>query len=82
MEQLFADKFATEFFVGKIVAKLEGDVSIKRMGEVIGRAWYEIVHEEIPDFVLKNKVKTFDFYAARRFVTENVRKIALKELVS
>ena len=76
-EAAFADYAVSVALVNKVMDKLEGDISIRRLGEIIGRSWDDVVHEELAEFVLHNKIKNFNFFTARKEVTNLVRQIAM-----
>ena len=79
-EDAFAG-LATDAFIRKIIALVaEGrgePPNIRHMGEVIGRAWHDLVQEEMWHFIHKGKVGPFDFRAAERAVNQAVRTYAL-----
>ena len=73
--------FATDHLVLKTihaVAELHNEPpTVRHLGEVIGRVWYDLLREELPDFVVKRRLKQFDFTAARAAVADSTRAIAL-----
>ena len=76
-EAAFADYAVSVALVNKVMDKLEGDISIRRLGEIIGRSWDDVVHEELAEFVLHNKIRNFNFFTAKKEVTNLVRQIAM-----
>ena len=76
-EAAFADYAVSVSLVNKVIDKLEGDISIKRLGEIIGRSWNDVIHEELAEFVLHNKIRNFNFFTAKKEVTNLVRQIAM-----
>ncbi len=79
-EDAFA-QLATDAFIRKLIALVaEGrgeSPNVRHMGEVIGRAWHDLVQEEIWHFIHKGKVGAFDFRAAEHAVNQAVRTYAL-----
>lgn len=78
-EMRFAD-LVTEHAVRKTMDKIidqKGRVSIGDMAQILGMCWHDLFHEELWGFVMKKKVKAFDFYVARKYAVEKVRDIAL-----
>ena len=81
VEMRFAGEYVTEELVLKTINKIKDDnggvITVKNMSEVLGRVWYDAFNEELWDFVIKKKVRGFDFYTARQLVTKATREIAL-----
>lgn len=78
----FASETITEHLVLKIIAKIKAedpnnDITIRKMPQILGLAWYDVFTEELWDFVKKNKVKEFSFYTAKKLVEAATREIAL-----
>jgi hypothetical protein len=80
-ELRFASYFADQAIVLKEIEKIkdehEGFIHIKSMPEIMGRVWHAIFHEELWNFIKKEKVKEFDFKVAEKQVYSAVREIAL-----
>ena len=45
--------------------------------EVLGEVWYDLVNEELWDFVENKKWPVFDFSRAQKLATEKTRDLAL-----
>ena len=79
-EEAFAQR-VTDAFVRKIILLVadshEDTPNICHMGEVIGRAWHDMVQEELWHFIHKGKVGDFNFRAAQSAVSQAVRTYAL-----
>ena len=78
----FASETITEHLVLKIIAKIKAedpnnDITIRKMPQILGLAWYDVFTEELWDFVKKYKVKEFNFYTAKKLVEAATREIAL-----
>jgi len=80
-ELRFASFFVCQAIVLKEIEKIkddhEGFIHIKSMPEVMGRVWHALFHEELWNFIKKEKVKEFDFKVAEKQVYAAVREIAL-----
>ena len=80
-ETRFASFFVCQTIVLKEIEKIkddhEGFIHIKSMPEVMGRVWHALFHEELWNFIKKEKVKEFDFKVAEKQVYAAVREIAL-----
>lgn len=78
----FASETITEHLVLKIIAKIKAedsnnDITIRKMPQILGLAWYDVFTEELWGFVKKYKVKEFNFYEAKKLVEAATREIAL-----
>lgn len=80
-ELAFAATCVTQELVLKTIEKIKtennGQIDIKFMGQIIGRTYYDIFHEELWDFIKKRKVGEFNFRKAQGFCTDAIRDIAL-----
>ena len=66
----------------KIIAKIKAedpnnDITIRKMPQILGLAWYDVFTEELWNFVKKYKVKEFNFYTTKKLVEAATREIAL-----
>ncbi len=82
IEIKFASETVSQELVLKIIAKIKtedpnNDITIKKMPQIMGLVWYDVFTEELWDFIKKNKVKEFSFYAAKKLVDTATREIAL-----
>ncbi|KKN10148.1 hypothetical protein LCGC14_1039410 [marine sediment metagenome] len=78
----FASETVTQHLVLKVIAKIKaedlyGDITIKKMPQIMGLVWHDVFTEELWDFVKKYKVKEFSFFAAKKLVDTATREIAL-----
>ena len=78
----FASETITEHLVLKIIAKIKAedpnnDITIRKMPQILGLAWYDVFTEELWNFTKKYKVKEFNFYTAKKLVEAATREIAL-----
>ena len=78
----FASEAITEHLVLKIIAKIKAedpnnDITIRKMPQILGLAWYDVFTEELWNFVKKYKVKEFNFYTTKKLVETATREIAL-----
>jgi hypothetical protein len=70
----------TDEAVMKVIHKIadeRGVCTVKQMGEVLGRLWYDVFMDNLWAFVKKEKVTTFNFNEARRLVETKARTVAL-----
>lgn len=78
----FASEVVSQHLVLKVIAKIKAEnsnnnITIRQMPQILGLVWYDTFTEELWDFVKKNKVKEFNFYAAKKLVETATREIAL-----
>ncbi|KKL53207.1 hypothetical protein LCGC14_2277720, partial [marine sediment metagenome] len=78
----FASETVTPHLVLKVIAKIKaedpnGDITIKKMPQIMGLVWHDVFTEELWDFVKKYKVKEFSFFAAKKLVDTATREIAI-----
>jgi hypothetical protein len=70
----------TPALVNKVIDKVQmekGECSVKDMTRILHTVWYDLFHEELWDFVKKDRVKAFDFGKARSLAEGKTRGIAL-----
>jgi hypothetical protein len=70
----------TDEAVMKVIHKIadeRGACTVKQMGEVLGRLWYDAFTDNLWAFVKKEKVGAFNFSEARRLVEAKARTVAL-----
>ena len=76
----FVSTELTSANVMKVIEKIreeKGEVSVRDMGRVLGEVWYDLVNEELWDFVKNKKWPVFDFSRAQKLATEKTRDLAL-----
>lgn len=79
-EMKFVSTELTSANVMKVIEKIreeKGEVSVRDMGRVLGEVWYDLVNEELWDFVKNKKWPVFDFSRAQKLATEKTRDLAL-----
>ena len=77
----FAATYITSTLVLKTIEKIKtdkgGDFGIRCMEEILGRVWYDVINEEIWNYVKKYKVGLFDFKRAQKLCVEATKSIAI-----
>lgn len=78
----FVATYITSALVLKTIEKIKTDrydkfIDIQCMGEILGRVWYDVVNEEIWNYVKKYKVGIFDFKRAQKLCVEATKSIAI-----
>lgn len=80
IELQFATNVISSHDVLKVIADIrnrDNGITIKKMAEVLGRCYNDIMTEELWNFVHKKKVKQFDFGKVRYYCEGRIREIAL-----
>jgi hypothetical protein len=70
----------TDEAVMKVIYKIadeRGGCTVRQMGEVLGRVWYDAFTDNLWAFVKKEKPGAFNFNEARRLVETKARTVAL-----
>lgn len=70
----------TDEAVMKVICKIadeRGACTVRQMGEVLGRVWYDAFTDNLWAFVKKEKPGAFNFNEARRLVETKARTVAL-----
>lgn len=82
-ETLFVSRYLTEHMILKViqrVAEEKGEFTNKNIFETMGRVWHDLVTECVWDFIVWDKTKEFNFFAARKNCDTKTREIVLRYL--
>lgn len=76
VEHSIVEQFLTEAFLEKEYAKMieSAPWSSRRIGEYLGRVWYEFINEELFNVLKKYKNPTIDFKLLQHEVTDKIKK--------
>ena len=79
----FVARCITDALIEKTIGKIRdavGSFESAHIGRLLETTWHDAFLEELYDFVQGEKVKAFDFHAARKLANEKIRGFALAHL--